>query len=346
MATSSFQLFPLLPCELRLEVWKMAIRPAGAGVHRISLRDSSSSSSSPSVSGNTLRAVPAGDKQESRRRHIAVAEPEASGSSASLWDAGLWTACSESRQVMMWHFRLQFWQDAGRNLLRAGGYWSPAAVADEFEDMTAMAIAWNGQADRYIVVQPHRDLFWLEPQDWKTTVDWRTLFVDLPFSSSLRGYGHLSHIAVEFDQSWNVHLPKDLPALLKESSPRGFIARAMAECATNRLYSFIWLVDRHLVRDAPVQEEAMEIDTEEEAEETDQPMTFYDCRDVYVETEREDLELSRYSTQAEYEKTAVYFLQRLGTIGNGDYALMGNDSGEPDGFEFTVDDYLGVLALV
>ncbi|PFH56369.1 hypothetical protein XA68_16609 [Ophiocordyceps unilateralis] len=345
MVTSCFDFFPLLPCELRLHVWELAIRPPGAGVHRISIVDDDSQA----ATQGTLRAVPGDDDdfrgKKSRRRHIAAVAPAAAeleseewirdNSSASLWDAGLWTACRESRQVMMWHFRLPFWHDARHKLLQTGGYWSPAAVAEEFQDMTAMTVARNG---RYFVVQPHRDLFWIEPQDWKSTVNWRTLFADLPFSSSLRGYGHLSHLAVEFDPSWNVDMPKDLPALLQESTPRGFVARAMAECATNRLYSFIWLIDRHLIRAANA--------NRPEVEASDQPVTFYDCHHVYVETEREDLDDFRYGSDFEYEKTAVYFMQRLGTIGNGDYTLMADDSGDVDGFDFQVDDYLGVLSYV
>ncbi|RCI07392.1 hypothetical protein L249_1375 [Ophiocordyceps polyrhachis-furcata BCC 54312] len=400
---TSFELFPRLPCELRLQVWKLAIRPPGAGVHRLSIiLDSSSSSSSSSSllkkkkkkNNNSNNNHKKKEKTKIIRReehhhhhhhhqHVAAVPPgdaaDAStwtrgNSSASLWDAGLWTACVESRQVMMRHFRLRHWQDAGRSLLEAGGYWSPAAVAEEFQEMTTMAVARND--DTYHVVQPHRDLFWLEPQDWKTTVDWRTLFVDLPFTSALQGYGHLSHIGVEFDPSWNVDLPKELAPLLQECTPRGFVARALAECATNRLYSFIWLIDRQRRRRRRLASSSSSSsssscsattttitistttttsttsttaaaaiteledddgnDDDDDDDDEDQKMTFYDCNHVYVEVEnRDDID------DDEYDKTALCFMQRLGTIADGDYTLMG---GDVYGFDFAVDDYLGVLA--
>ncbi|RDA93833.1 hypothetical protein CP533_6401 [Ophiocordyceps camponoti-saundersi (nom. inval.)] len=389
MAPTSFDFFPLLPCELRLHVWKLAIRPPGAGVHRLSILDNSSSSSQHVDGGDArLTAVPPPPftttattssllkkkkrKKKSLPKHVAAAPGDAShesawtrgNSSASLWDAGMWTACVESRQVMTRHFRLRYWQDAGRSLLRAGGYWSPAAVAEELQDMTSMAVARNdgSKEDRCFVVQPHRDLFWLEPQDWKSTVDWPTLFADLPFTSALGGYGHLSHIAVEFDPSWNVDLPKDLATLLRECTPRGFVARALAECATNRLYCFIWLIDRRLRRLARASSSSTSTITTTTTsttttsttttttttttvtdEDDEGPMTFYDCDHVYVETESGDLDERQYGSKSEFGKTAVYFTQQLGIIGNGDYTLMGDDV---DSFDFGVDDYLGVLADV
>lgn len=240
------------------------------------------------------------------------------------------------------------------------GWGTPAALAEEFEDVTAMATAQHGGREWHLMLQPHKDLFWLEPRDWKTTVEWQTLFLDLPFASFRRGYGHLSHMAVEHDPSWNVDLPKDLGALLAEPTPRGFIARAMAECATNRLYCFIWLVDGGLVRRDPADagsghdlEEgglAEEDGGEEEDKDRDEScsdlMTFYDCDRTYVDTDRSDLVPHRYDSDAEYEKTALHFVQLLGTMGNADYSLMGDEGGAADDFEFRVDEYLGVLACV
>ncbi|PHH92642.1 hypothetical protein CDD83_6412 [Cordyceps sp. RAO-2017] len=391
MAASTFELFPRLPCELRLHVWKLAVRPPGRGLHRFSILNGDEEDEPGNAS---LRRLAIGDggtrKKPRKRRHMATAPPvpETPGHhswthgnrSACLWDAGLWTACRESRDVMMWHFRVQHWDAERRRLLRAGGFWTPAALADEFEDVTAMAVARcrdddddGDQGRLHFLVQPHRDLFWLEPRDWRRSVDWSSFFLDLPFSSPLRGYGHLSHIAVEHDPSWNADLPKDLAELLQEATPRGFVARAMAECATNKLSSFIWLVDRRLSRKSPEaalaadgdedqqdeadddaaggEEEAAEADEEDAEEEeedgvaagdADELITFYDCDRLYVETEREDLVHPR--REEEYEKTALYFLHRLGVIGNGDYTLMGDEHGS--GFEFQVEDYLGVLSCL
>jgi len=37
MSSRTFHPFPRLPCELRLEIWRAAIRPEGAGMHYFSL---------------------------------------------------------------------------------------------------------------------------------------------------------------------------------------------------------------------------------------------------------------------------------------------------------------------
>lgn len=332
---AAFHLFPQLPCELRLEIWRLAMRPAGRGVHRFSIIPQDA-------------AVPAAPRIPSGRDHSWT---EGNGS-AYLWDAGLWTACREAREVMMWHFGVRRWDQARRRLLRGRTRWTAAALAEEFEDMPAMVAARHGGRDWHLMVRPHKDLFWIEPRDWATAAESPALLLDLPFASSRRGYGHLSHVAVEHDASWNVALPKDLGALLCESTPRGFVARAMAECATNKLYCFVWLVDRALVRadaadaasDGPAEAgEADESDKDDAASSCDL-MTFYDCDDVYVDTDRSDLVADKHDSDAEYEKTALHFIQRLGTIGNADYSLMGTEDGTVEDFDFQVADYLGVLA--
>lgn len=365
---TSFDLFPNLPCELRLEIWKFAIRPAGRGVHRFSIHSISKDRSIHKDRGQSPATTDPNQQQETR--HTAAAPRvldryswTEGNDSAYLWDAGLWTACRESRDVMTWHFRVAHWHGVRRRLLRSQGQWTPAALADEFEDMTALTTARDGGREWHLMLRPHKDLFWLEPRDWKCTVEWQTLFLDVPFASFRRGFGHLSHVAVEHDASWNVDLPKDLGALLQEPTPRGFIARAMAECATNKLYCFVWLVDRSLVRrDEEVEEvedeemedqgyedqghEDQDHDDHEDHEMTDEQdassdlMTFYDCNRLYVDTDRADLQ---DDSDAAYEKTALNFVQLLGTIGNADYCLMGGDD---EDFDFRVDEYLGVLACV
>ncbi|KJZ77797.1 hypothetical protein HIM_02974 [Hirsutella minnesotensis 3608] len=339
-ASCTFDLFPLLPGELRLHIWQHAIRPQGRGVHRFSIFNNRTDKSH----GLKDSAISDASKRSKRARHEAAAPRtlDAQGecswttgnSSAYLWDAGLWTACRESREVMMWHFRVREWNEARQKILGSPSFWTPSALAEEFQDATAMTLARQDGVNWQFMVRPHVDLFCLEPQDWKCTVAWQSLFLDLPFASRLQGYGHLSNIAVEFDPSWNLNLPKDVGALLEESSPRGFVARAMAECAKNKLYCSIWLIDRTISRSKP------------DPSDPEYPFLakFYDCDRTYVNTELEDLEPSRYyESGEEFQSTAVYFLDALAGL---DYAKMDNGNGPWGAFDFLVSDYLGVLACV
>ncbi|KJZ69921.1 hypothetical protein HIM_10677 [Hirsutella minnesotensis 3608] len=347
-ASATFDLFCLLPCELRLQIWQHAIRPDGRGLHRFSLFNTKTDK----YQGLKDLAISNAGKRSRRARHEAAA-PRAppnthdhqrhqqqlhswtrGNSSAYLWDAGLWTACRESREVMMWHFRVRDCNQARHKALRGPGFWSPSALAEELQDAPTMMLARENGVEWQFMVRPHRDLFCLEPQDWKSTVTWSSLFLDLPFASRRHGFGHLSNIAVEFDPSWNLNLPKDVGVLPEEQTPRGFVARAMAECAKNNLYCSIWLIDRTIARPRP------------DPSDHEYPflVQFYDCERTYVSTELEDLEPARYYESGhEFQKTAIYFLDALAGM---DCAKMDNGNGPWGAFDFWVGDYLGVLACI
>ncbi|KJZ69724.1 hypothetical protein HIM_10893 [Hirsutella minnesotensis 3608] len=253
-----------------------------------------------------------------------------------LWDAGLWTACKESRQIVMSYFRVEHWNNTRRSLSHSKRYWTSAALAEEFEAITAIIVARHDGEEWHLMVQPHKDLFCLEPSDWRTVDDWQAHFCDLTLSPFRKGYGHIGHVAVEFDQSWNRDIPNDLCDILKEWTPRGFIARVMAECAENRLHSFFWLIDRHASWSTPGSHHVS----------FPKPMVFYDCKHKYIETNQGDLEGGK-DDETQFERTAVYFVQQLGSVANKDYTRMGGQNGLPiDGHDFRVDECLGVLTCM
>lgn len=125
---AAFDLFASLPCELRLEIWKFAIRPAGRGIHRFSIFNKQTDRDDPS---RRLAITNTRDGQQVRHTATAPRIPGArecswteGNASAYLWDAGLWTACRESREVIVWHFRVHHWDHVRRGLLRSPRHWT------------------------------------------------------------------------------------------------------------------------------------------------------------------------------------------------------------------------------
>ena len=92
MKKPTFHPFPRLPTELRLEIWRHAIRPFSdhrGGIQQFTV-----------VTGkrNSKDYVIVSHGSELTRRAITV--PGVSNRSAYLWDAGLLTACHESRNAL------------------------------------------------------------------------------------------------------------------------------------------------------------------------------------------------------------------------------------------------------
>jgi hypothetical protein len=229
----------------------------------------------------------------------------------------------------MTHFRVQYWHGVRAKLLRTE-HWDPEYIAGKHQEMTAITMARHNGEEWHFMIQPHQDLFCLDPQDM-LTVNWNYFIRDLPFSSPMRGYGGLCHVAVEFDPSWNFKLrnQNDFNNLLEESTARGFVARTIAACARYDLHSFIWLIDRGICRST--------------AKRATEPIVFHDCDRTYVETKPQDLELQKLN----YRSTALYFVDRLADIGDSAYSRMEfEDEGSEIEENFAVEDHLGVLSCI
>lgn len=182
------------------------------------------------------------------------------------------------------------------------------------------------------MVRPYRDLFCFVPKGWKSTINWQTIFINLPFSSQLRGYGPVRHIAVEFESSWNLNWPKDLYDLLDEPTARGFVARAVKAYASKEMELFIWLIDRcpRLARRKPSRTQKTV------------PKVFYDCDQEYIETE---LVQCMPLDEEQFSQTAAHFVYRLDILGSWEYSDMAfADTLSGDGYHiFEVEDCLGIL---
>ena len=117
MPAPMFHHFRRLPVELRLLIWEFAVRPRGRGVHYFSIVDMRKHSDNP------LRQLAVPDPADEDEVTYAVSAPMVPSSpggcswttrncSVYLWDAGLWTACRESRSVLEKRFQPCAWNAA------------------------------------------------------------------------------------------------------------------------------------------------------------------------------------------------------------------------------------------
>ncbi|KAF4944808.1 hypothetical protein FGADI_12403 [Fusarium gaditjirri] len=195
MLPTTFHRFPNLPTELRLNIWKAACFPCTAnqrGLHYIDLRTLAERLIAGVVIFNRdsmeMRALHP-DFQTSPKDQQVVGR---ANRSAYMWDAGLWKACRESREIISMHFQLNIWrgtqgkgidpleldqglskacrQHLSKELLDSltpedleeifGKRQSPESSADEREPFLPTGLLFRSQedAERFIVM-PTRDLF-------------------------------------------------------------------------------------------------------------------------------------------------------------------------------------------
>ncbi|CVL07728.1 uncharacterized protein FMAN_14599 [Fusarium mangiferae] len=187
MAASSFEPFPRLPTELRLQIWIAAYvfyQSDDRGIHYIDVEPISTGSMLSSSPTLTARLAD-GDKN-----------------SACLRNGGLWTACKESQDVMIQYSRVDALDYARISICGKGKGWSSP-------------------------VNPTRDVFCVRSKAWKTPDDhgqgWQ---IQLPsFSPEGSCPTDIKNVALEFDESWNKDLPKSYYDLMSEASARGFLSR-------------------------------------------------------------------------------------------------------------------------
>lgn len=279
MAPSTFHAFARLPCELRLHIWQLALRPQHAGgLHHFCIDgEGNKDSMDPSLFVG-LDGRPGGSSSAKRDVALHIGRLQSNSSvmpgkgSVYYWDAGLWTACRESRDVIARRSESDRQHKTEHySLLRRERI---GCRRPTFATVRQGGTAWN------LMVQPQRDLFCFHVQGWDTG------FV-LPHPSTLRAFERpvcgsrglgpedtqwtsVQHFALEFDSRWNENWPRSPDELMGEASPRGFIARLILRAVLTEVGFFIWLIDRG----APVPKGLLE-DT--------RGQVFYDMDAEYVE---------------------------------------------------------------
>ncbi|KAK3985791.1 hypothetical protein QBC44DRAFT_311923 [Cladorrhinum sp. PSN332] len=260
MAPDTFHPFPMLPTELRLMIWKRAIRPKSGGIHRFSvidLRRDENVRKPLALQGSRCSLSPMylpvpGHKALGPPRVINTLQEFSwirNNSSAYLWDPGLWIACKESRMVFMEQTNKlpPCPPSAPSNLC----YGLDEATFDGIHATCTVVIPSSiSNQELHLMVQPTYDLLLLDSEsldvlfgDEISLSDWNAVYICFGPSMIM---GRFGDIAVEFDPSWSVGLPQkssgpsdinpDASAaitgfeqLCQEHTPRGYLSWLIRE---------------------------------------------------------------------------------------------------------------------
>ncbi|KAL6695538.1 hypothetical protein J3F84DRAFT_374646 [Trichoderma pleuroticola] len=251
-----------LPFELRLMIWKFALRPLDhnrPGAHFFSLAKREDGDEA--IRRSALCKA-AGNDHCSGFHFLAPKLNFSKGSrswtnnnpSAYLWDFGMWTACRESRQVIEAHYS----QEDYTMGLRRGNY----TLLSYSQASISLNAVENNEEWRFLF-DPKQDLVCLQAFDPRTICLWHEYIgenicvTNIPFGvQRLISFGH---VAIEYDPSWNDIVVKlngyDFWRLHAEKSARGFFIRTLAafddysrDCEGKGKRKVLWLIDHSLKR--------------------------------------------------------------------------------------------------
>ncbi|KAM0342601.1 hypothetical protein ACHAPU_009457 [Fusarium lateritium] len=259
MSLTRFDLFPNLPTELRLKIWKAACRtvPSGhRGIHYVEV-----------TTGSSIHAL--GTQWDNNTNNNIISTHK----SAYLWDAGLWVASKESREVVSKHVAAKTWfrpvsdfanpdtnDGDGDNAGHGENNQDDQDDQDDQEDFISSPVGIVTVANRErwpMITFPRRDIFCLQFQNVRSLPQ---IVSDLEinkyydiYRSYVSGgsFGaspfQVDSVALEFHPDWNLVFPATMTNLLSESSARGLLAGWLKEAAmadARKHQPWIWLIDR------------------------------------------------------------------------------------------------------
>lgn len=239
---STFHFFPKLPCELRIWIWKLALRPSTdiGGMHYFLLEHKEKVDSTDSISIVDLN--PWGEEIDDGKIAVMSTGPLQSGSPATpvnksvyLWDAGLFTACKESRDIIV---RRREEYD------RRPRVW-PRRVSETY----TVTMTRRREDELWcLMFQPEKDIFCYTFGDWDLLGTSRQDLLQQYVEHTYLGIpGDIKHVAIEFDSSWTLDWPETYEELERESSPRAFILRLLEGCIQRTMKCFVWVIDRQSI---------------------------------------------------------------------------------------------------
>ncbi|KAJ3548416.1 hypothetical protein NM208_g1024 [Fusarium decemcellulare] len=340
MTLSTFRYFPKLPSELRLHIWKLAVRHYDDnrnGLHYFLKSGDNKLDPSPAVLCSYSLDSDVASYQDfpASTSHSATI----GNRSAFMWDTGLWTACRESREVMVGHYERCGWGEVNLGHPRGAELdWSSIANADMFDtscsppyELSRTSIELNGKWAALRL--PSQDIFCIRPEDWNYMASRSDLF---PFTYFCKDHKPFYQIAVEFDPTWNFNLPDNHIDMMSGSSPPAFAAELVSMCIKDGKYSddadfCIWLIDRNANGNLAVQEKPRQV--------------VHDCDYEYIK-----METCQYKLGHDFSDygslTAGYFIQQLASRCDHIYAAKVQrwNQGYRGILPFSVADHMGVLS--
>lgn len=231
-----FHVFPKLPPELRIKIWKTAClprTPTEHGIHYVfvnRVRDSEEIEDCVTLNDNLDGYDDEFDVENDETAYVTLRalkreRPEPRGhASGYLYDAGLWAACKESRVAITEYLEIKGWealqQSGPRDMLSPGWYSKrdfPSTLKPFKQDET-----WRP------IVAPRQDIFCIP--------DTRRVMQSLPKSlysmkllAPFMGTRRFTivedwSIAFKFRHTWNHKFPDDVEKLKQENTPRGLLA--------------------------------------------------------------------------------------------------------------------------
>jgi hypothetical protein len=297
MVSSTFHLFSRLPTEIRLKIWDAACFPSQKhhkALHYVKLFD---------VDDYTANVC--------QMKHKAQ-EPDSdqysnnANPSAYIWDAGLWTACKESREVILRHLQID---DPIK--VRMGSQEDSSCLGSSEnkgpDDQLGYLYSHDSSQEHKQVVRPSQDIFCIRGNNWESSGElYKFLTMWIPLVTNHWSSLEVFNVAFEFDPSWNANLPKGEfgpSTMIEENSPRGMLAKALYDAAAYNILPQLWIIDKNTLW---LKDPDRDIHT-----------VYYDCEDAYVQVAWEDA-CSDTTRQARWG-LAREFIENLSSLGQHDY---------------------------
>ncbi|KXH41567.1 hypothetical protein CSAL01_01069 [Colletotrichum salicis] len=229
---STFHQFGLLPAELRIKIWEYNLRSSAPGFHIFSVKRRPTDT----VSNRLGHTIPTQARQD---RTYVLSNPIYAPEKRCPWpesdpttyrvDAGLWSACKESRDIVKKHYTTLASPSSGHSL--------PAQHSPFTESTSGSSIL------------PEKDLiiFQVAP-DVHVSVG-EALSALRPFfrDSATRPL----HIAFEFTEDWRIRLSEDIESMKSQPGPRSCFIRLLERTLCGLLSAKLYLINYDSER-APV----------------------------------------------------------------------------------------------
>ncbi|KAL7894226.1 hypothetical protein HDV63DRAFT_415331 [Trichoderma sp. SZMC 28014] len=312
---SEFHQFTSLPTEIRLRIWKYALRPyspSRPGVHFFSVTNSKEDGDE--LANFRVQCALGSRCEYNHGESYYLAAPKFGISnswtnnnpSSYLWDFGMWSACSESQKIIKDHYKMEQW---AAKLLED---YKKKSFSEPDVDACVPVLFPRIDEDWRFAIYPNRDLVCLQPLNPNTVGYYREsiqLMDDICMVNRNAGLRGMKHLAFEYDPSWCDDLKMvseayDFFAYIEEKSPRGLFIRILLE-ALDSVYEpdSIWLIDYGLKRNTQNRDD----DGMQTRINRRKRMTFYGNNQNFVEADWE----SRSQYEDTERRSALDFLDEL-----------------------------------